>query len=191
MPCTNCNFNNGERRRRRVALRVTRIFNGARIEQTISRTLTLTDFTPPAPTPPLTYINGGFTGEATVNAVSVTAVEGSRRNRVTIDYSIPVTINYTDAGGNFGRASAELSDTADLLLVMPTCPYSIEVETVFSSRIGRIEGDTAIITGCLLTIIRVLVKCDLVICDPCGVTYPLATLTEDEACPGFFDQLNN
>ena len=187
MPCKN-NSNNCCRR---VAIRADRIFNGARRERTITRTLALGNFNPPNPAPPLTYVNGGFTGEATVTAVAVTPVAGSTKNRLTVDYSIPVTINYTDAGGNFGRASAVLDDTVDLLLTIPTCPYRVEVETVFASRIGTIDGNTAVITGCLLTIVRIIVKCDLIVSGVCGVTYPLATLTEESACAGLFERLNN
>lgn len=189
MPC-NCNRANNYRCCRQIAVRVDRIYNGARREQTVTRTLSLDNLIPPNPAPPLTYLNGGYTGEATVTALSASPIVGSSRNRLTVDYCIPVTIDYTDAGGNFGRASAVLCDTVDLILTMPACPYTVEVETVFQSRIGTISGNVAEITGCMLTIIRVMVKCDIIIDNPRYVTYPLATLTEDEACAGLFERLN-
>lgn len=180
MPC-----NNDNNCCRRMAVRVNRIFNGARRERTITRTLPIDGFTPENPILPLTYMNAGYTGDATIESIAVSAVAGSRKCRLTVDYSIPVVINYSDAGGNFGRASGRLQDRVDLILTMPTCPYTVEVETVYASRIGTITDGFAEITGCLITIVRVLVKCDLVISGT-GVTYPIARLTDDNACADLF-----
>lgn len=187
MPC-NCNRTvNNERCRSRIVIRADRVFDGARREETIVRTLPLSGYTPPAYTLPLTYISATYSGDATVIGVSATPLQQTNRSRVRVDYTVPVGVAYTDAAGIRGLATSSFNAAIDLLLTLPDAPYTVQVSTVFDSRIGNIADGAANVTGCLLTIVRVIFKQDIILCPDKCVCYPDATLTQDIVCSTVFD----
>ncbi len=168
----------------RIAVQIVQIYDGARLERHISRTLALSDFTPSAYAPPLTYIGASYSGTAAISSQAVTPAANGQ-SRVSLTYGFPVTVNYTDAGGNGGRATSYITDGADVLLRLPSSPYYFEVETEFLSRIGRISGSSSEIRGCLLAKIKVLTRRDAVI-NACKPNYPLASETQDAVCAALF-----
>ena len=171
--------------RRKIAIRVTRIFDGARRRRRREITLALSDFQPPAPEPPLTYISADFSGAARIPSQSVMAIEGSTRSRISVGFEFPVLVRFVAADGTQGWARSSVTDSIDLMLTLPTCPYTIETEVAFASRIGTIDGSSADIIGCTLTIVKILTECDVAV-PVCCFSYPDAELTEDIACNALF-----
>lgn len=169
----------------RIAVQVLQIFDGARVEQHIDRTLALTNFVPATVVPPLTYTSASFSGIATITSQTITRLNDGRY-RINLIYSFPVTVNYVNANGVRGTAQSTITDGVDIILHLPGRPYYIEVEADFRSRIGEIDGSIAEIRGCLLTIVKVLVRRDVII-EACDVTYPIATETQDVVCRELFD----
>ena len=168
----------------KIALRVTRICNGAQIRRRITASLPLGNFNPAGSTPDV-YISAGSRTQATVTSVNVTPTN-VKRSRVSLTYSFPVIVKYLSADGTSGWASSTITDTADLLIELPECPYTITVDVAFSSRTGSITDNVATVTGCQLITVKVLTECDVTVNGACRVEYPEATLTEDVNCSELF-----
>lgn len=170
-----------------MLVQLNRVYNGARIRTPIvDQVLLLSDFSS-GYTLPLTYISAEGEGTATIVTQSVTPLPDGRR-RIVITYNVPVTVVMRDATNLIVTASSFITRTLDVLMTLPSRPYTFEVAYAFSSRIGTINDDlTATVTGCLLTVLKVLVKCEVII-KPCGcITYPDAVLTEDVDCQAVFN----
>ena len=182
---TNC-----RRRCRRVAIRVTRIFDAARVERRINRSVQLSDFSPQPVNAPLTYVSSSLRGNATIMSQTVSPLAGSTKSRVSIDFSFPITVRYTDADGREGTAASVISDNVDLFLTLPVTDYIFDVDIVFASRIGNINGTEATLRGCLLIIVKVLTECDIAV-PVCDFEYPDASLTEDLTCNALFGNLED
>ena len=171
----------------KMLIQVNRVFNGARIETHTTENISLSDFSPALYTPPLTYISTLGEGVATVLSQTVSPLNDGRQ-RVRITYSVPLTVTMRDAANITVTAQSAAQKSLDVILVLPTKPYTFEVAVAYMSRIGDVHNDnvTATITGCLLTILKVLIKCEIIIC-PCGcATYPDAVLTEEVSCNAVF-----
>lgn len=169
-----------------VAIEALRIYNGARLRQRIERTLALSDFRPTPVDYPLTYVSARSDGEAVITAQSVQTYGTATQSRVSIAYEFPVTVTYVDARGQSGTARGTIADGVDLLLTLPTNrPYYFAVDVDFRSLLGEIEGTSAQIRGCLLTTVKVLTKCDLII-DACCLRYPSGRTTDDDVCRVLF-----
>ena len=191
MKC-NCNASrpNCRNRCRRVAIRVTRIFDAARTERRIARTVPLSDFSPQPVSPPLTYVSSSFRGNATVSSTTVNPLAGSTKSRVTVGFSFPITVRYTDSDGREGTALSVIGDSVDLLLTIPSVEYIIDVDVVFASRIGDINGSELSLRGCLLIVVKVLTECDIAV-PVCDFVYPEASLTDDLTCDALFGNLED
>lgn len=170
-----------------LLVQVNRVFNGARLTDSIeNETFTLFNFSSGF-TLPLTYIRSEGEGNAIIQTQTVTLL-GDGRSRVAITYLCPVTVFMRDANNLLVTASITIPRSLDIILRLPTRPFTFEVAYAFLSRIGTVNGDESVtITGCLLTVVKVLVKCEVLI-KPCGcVTFPDAVLTEDLTCQAVFN----
>ncbi len=169
----------------RIAARINRIYDGAKLEEHIDRTLILSDFMPSAVVQPLTYVNSSYGGNATITSQAITQLSDGRY-RVALTYDFPVIVNYTNANGVRGTARSAIANGADILLRLPNASYFFEVETQFLSRIGEITEAAAEVRGCLLTIIKVIMPTDVVL-QACDVMYPNANETDSLVCRALFD----
>ena len=184
MPCNcKCNDNNGCFPPR-MAVKLTRIFDGAQNTRRLDVALPLSSFTPQPVSPPLNFISAFSSGPAVVTSVIV-GNEVKCRRRIVVNYTFPVTVTYTDSAGRLSSATSTISETEDLLLTIPDCNYSVDVCAEFISRIGIIDDSVATVKGCLRTIVRILTECDAII-NTCELNYPQARLT-DVNCTEVFD----
>ena len=166
----------------KIAIRVQRIYNGASLLTRGSFVSTPTGFTPAQYTLPLSYISAKFSGDVPVTAYNVTPVAGSTRSRVSLSFSYDVIIEYTDAAGVKGSATARIDDSADILITLPSEPYTLSASVEFASVIGSITPERADITACRRLRLRVLVPYDLLVCPAGIVVLPEACQTEDLVC---------
>ena len=183
--CCNRNGANGNCCNERMLVQVNRVFNGGRLRMPVQESVTLSGFSPAVFTPPLIYISAAGEGTAAILTQNVTLLNDGR-SRIVITYSVPITVTMRDAANVIVTANATLTRSLDVIMRLPDRPYTFEVAYAFSSNIGEVTGETAEITGCLLSVLKVLVKCEIII-RPCGcITYPDADLTEEETCMGVF-----
>lgn len=166
----------------RIAVRVQRIFNGATLLTRGVFSSELSGFSPAVYTAPLTYVSAVGTGDAEITAFTVTPVAGSSRSRLTLAFSYDVTVSYIDAAGAAGKATARISDAADLLVTVPDRPYTVSASVDFASAIGTITLPRADITACRRLNVKLLVPCDILICAAGDVKLPEADAVEDAVC---------
>lgn len=152
--------------------------------------VTASNFDPPAPTEPLTFVGcTGSTNSATVtNLVIDRFTERPNFARVTADINVPIVITYTDANSVTGTADAVLSIPVDVILFIPQ-PSIVPFDVVAFGRAicsdGEYVGNNVFrISACVSIIIRVVAEVQLLVpsygycCIPECQDYPV------DACPG-------
>lgn len=181
----------------KVLIETTRVFDAC-----LSRTdgdvlpLTLSNFTPPAPLYPLTYVS---TISDPNNPAVITSTVIDRTDcrpnfaKVTLTINIPLIVNYVDANGIAGTADSSVTVTRTATLCVPqeslTTPIQITVKAQFASTIGSFTSPTTIsVTSCIQIIIKVVGVVDLLIPT---FGYPCLQICQpegDATCNALFNQ---
>ena len=180
----------------KVLIETTRVFDACvhRVESE-QYTLALSDFSPSAPSEPLTYVN-------TINdpnlpiVVTSTRIERSdiRPNfaSVSATFTIPLIVNFVDANGVAGTARSSVSVTRSAVLCVPQdslTPITVRVQAFFSSTIGTFTGDDTItITACLQVILKVVGTVDLLMPTFGYPTLPVCQGGIDADCTALFNE---
>lgn len=179
----------------KALIEVTKVFDACvSITHESGIVLTATDFTPPAPTLPLTFISAetDLSRETTVTDVTIDRIE-SRPNfaNVTGTVTIPIIITYRDALGVLGTALSSITVTKTCILYVPQpslSPVTVKAVGMFSSVIGTFTApDTFSVTGCYQIICKVVAVVDILV--P-SYGYPLVPECQsgpEDLCPGLTD----
>ena len=180
----------------RIAIQATKVFDACMNQSQLENySLTLTNFTPANPTPPLTFISGNsLGGTTTVSNLTITRFD-DRPNfaRVQATINIPVTVTYTDATGITGTAVGSISVPQDVVLYVPQPSLTPINVIAFGSAViatGTYNPTTGgfTVSICLTTILKVVAEVDVLV-PSYGYTPipPCTPYTGDEVCPGVFD----
>lgn len=180
----------------KVLIETTRVFDACvhRVESE-QYTLALSDFSPAAPSEPLTYVN-------TVNDPNLPIVVTSTRIErsdirpsfasVSATFTIPLIVNFVDANGVAGTARSSVSVTRSAVLCVPQdslTPITVRVQAFFSSTIGTFTGDDTItITACLQVILKVVGTVDLLMPTFGYPTLPVCQGGIDADCTALFNE---
>lgn len=166
----------------RIAVRAQRIYNGATL---LTRGAFSSDgiyFYGACYTEPLTFVSARASGDAEITSLNITPANDGGRARIAVTFEYNVTVTFTDACGCTGYAMVRMTDTADLMVTLPSEKYEITVSVEFASVIGSISSSLAQFTACRRLYLKLLVPCDIVLYASCGVTLPEADLTENAVC---------
>ena len=179
----------------KALIEVTKVFDACvSITHESGIILTATDFDPPAPVLPLTYISAetDFSKPTTVTNVMIDRIE-SRPNfaNVTATITIPIIISYRDNNGVLGSATSSLTITKTCILYVPQpslSPINITAVGTFSSVIGTFTApDIFTVTGCYQIIIKVTAVVDLLVPSYGYPLLPECQSSPDTLCPGIAD----
>ena len=180
----------------RISIQATKVFDACMNQSQLENySLTLTNFTPANPTPPLSFISGSsVVGAATVSNLVITRFD-DRPNfaRVQANINIPVTVTYTDANNVTGTATGTISVAQDVVLYVPQ-PSLTPIDVVAFGSAVIASGTYNATTGgfnisvCLTTILKVVAVVDVLV-PSYGYTPipPCTPYTGDDVCPGVFD----
>jgi len=181
----------------KVLIEVNKVFDACLIrEENEPYTLTLSNFVPANPTLPLTFITADSipSEPAIVTSANIERLD-CRPNfaNVTVTLSIPIQVNYQDANGVAGTASATLVVTRTVVLFVPPeslSPVQVSSFAYFSSQVGTITDSTVTGSGCLQIIIKIVSLVDLLVPTfgyPC---LPICQMVDSNAnaCPNLLCQ---
>ena len=149
----------------KVLIEANKVFDACINRDTITNeTITLTDFTPANPATPLTFVSvqSSPLTPATVSNVTIDRID-TRPNyaNVSATISIPVTVSYIDANRVPGTATGTITVERSAVLFVPQValsPVEVKVVAAISGEMGTISGDTATITYCIQTILKIVFK---------------------------------
>ena len=156
------------------------------------QTLELSGFTPENPALPLTFLSCQSLPEG-ITTTNTTVDRFDDRPcfaRVSTDVNIPILINYTDANGVSGTATATLTIPNDVVLYVPQpsiIPYQIEG---FGSAVctdGSITDGVLTTNLCVTVIIKVTVEADILVPTYGYAQIPPCQEFAQDTCTGFFD----
>ena len=180
----------------RICIQTTKVFDACMNQSQLENySLTLTNFNPPEPTTPLTFVSGNSLGSsATISGLVITRLE-DRPNfaRVQANINIPVTVTYTDANNTPGSATGTIVVPQDVILYVPQ-PSLTPIEVIaFGSAViqnGTFNPTTGgfTINACITTILKVVAVVDVLVPSYGYCLIPPCTpFTGDDLCPGVFD----
>ena len=180
----------------RVLIEANKVFDACINRDTVTgAVIALSNFTPANPTYPLTFVSvqSDPTEPATLTNVVVDRIE-QRPNfaNVSATVNIPVTVSYLDANRVPGTATGVVTvDRAAVLFVPQTAlsPVEVKVVAALSGEIGTITDQTATVTYCIQTILKIVSQVDILV--P-SFGYPIlpdcqAPNPAQQECPGFFE----
>ena len=178
----------------KVCIQVKKVFDACLKQQHIeNQEITLTNFTPPNPTAPLTFVSGqsSATEKPYLTNLVVTRFE-DRPNfaRISATVNMPVDIVYTDANGTQGVAQGVLSVPQDVVLFLPQpsiIPYNIEVVASVMIANATITDNTAVVECCALIVLKVVAETELLVPSYGYCHIPACQEFSQNACDGFFD----
>lgn len=182
----------------KVLIEVNKVFDACMSrEDNDPYVLTVSDFNPANPTFPLNFITVDSIPNqpATIVSANIERLEQKPNfANVTVTFSIPLQVNYTDANGIHGTASSTVNVTRTVVLFVPQdslSPVQVSAFAFFSSQLGSFtDNNTLSVTGCLQVIIKIVALVDLLVPSfgyPC--LPPCHTMNdESEACPNFLTQ---
>ena len=153
----------------------------------------MTNFNPPSPALPLTYISAQNTtgSTVTISDITIDRIEQTPNYaNVSMTITIPLTVTYRDSNGVIGTATSSVTLTKSVVLFVPQpslSPVNITANALFSSSIGAYTADnTFTVTGCIEIIVKVVSVVDLLVpsygypvIPPCQAPEPA------NSCPGF------
>lgn len=180
----------------RICIQVNKVFDACMSQTQIEDyVLTLTNFNPANPAPPLTFVSGSSMGaNATVSNLIITRFD-DRPNfaRVQADVNIPVVVTYTDANDVPGTATGTITIHQDVVLYVPQPSLTpIEVVAFGSAVISTATFDPTtggfIISACVTTILKIVAKVDVLVPSYgyCPIP-PCTPFASEDLCPGVFD----
>lgn len=176
-------------------IETTKVFDACLSQTTESGVvLTVTNFTPPAPAVPLTFISAEAdpTTPATISDLVVTRL-ADRPNfaGITGNVIIPLIVTYRDANGVLGTGTSSVTYPINTVLFYPQpslAPTRVEVTAQFRSQIGTQTAENQFtVTGCLQIIIKVVAEVLLLVPSYGYPIIPPCQANEINICPGVFD----
>ncbi len=181
----------------RVCIQTKKVFDACLRQTSLENfTIVLTNFEPPNPALPLTFVAGrSITALATVENLNVTRIpDRPRFGRVEADLVIPVRINYVDAMGREGVGTGTVTLHEDVIMLLPEpsiMPFQVEAAVSVIIPEGRFfpteQGLTFVCTVCISVILKIVISVELII--PTfgyAVIPPCQDFTQD-LCSGFFE----
>lgn len=182
----------------KVLIEVNKVFDACLYrEDAEPYTLSLSNFVPASPVYPLTLVTvDSIPGQpATLTSANIERLD-SKPNfaNVTATLSIPLQVNFTDANGVSGTASATLTTSRTVVLFIPPdslSPISVSASAFFSSQLGTFSENSSLTgSGCLQIIIKIVALVDLLVPTfgyPC---LPACQMVDNNAnvCANFFRQ---
>lgn len=177
----------------KALIEVTKVFDACRqqlVESGLS--LTLSDFNPAGPTLPLTFISAttSLTDPATISDVVIDRID-QRPNFANVSgtVTVPVVVQYRDANGVLGTATATITVPENVIMFVPqpsVIPLEVSVFATFNATIGSInaEGTVATVTGCLNIILKVTAQVDILVPSYGYPVIPPCQQAETQICPG-------
>lgn len=179
----------------RVCIQVKKVFDSCINQcQYDNLTLVATNYNPPAPVFPLTFISASSTNVPPIVQNVVITRFDDRPNfaRVQAEVVIPLRINYTDANGVPGTADSSVVVIEDVVLYVPQpalVPFVVDAFASFIATIGTyVEGNNFQVTACVSVIIKIVADVDILVPSYGYCPMPPCTpYTGDEVCPGVFE----
>ena len=177
----------------KALIEVTKVFDACRqqlVESGLS--LTLSNFNPAGPTQPLTFISAttSLTDPATISDVVIDRID-QRPNFANVSgtVTVPVVVQYRDANGVLGTATATITVPENVIMFVPqpsVMPIEVSVFATFNATIGSInaEGTVATVTGCLNIILKVTAQVDILVPSYGYPVIPPCQQAETQICPG-------
>ncbi|MBR4270793.1 MAG: hypothetical protein IKQ31_03875 [Clostridia bacterium] len=178
----------------KVCIQVKKVFDACLKQQHISGLpITLTDFTPPNPAYPLTFVSGqsSMTNRATLTDLVVNRFE-DRPNfaHISATANIPVDIVYTDAVNQQGVASGVITLPVDVVLFLPQAsiiPYMVELVASAVIASATIQNGIAVVEGCVMMIIKIVAETELLVPSYGYCQIPQCQEYSTNVCQGFFE----
>lgn len=179
----------------KVCLQTNKVFDACLKQQHLEDiTVTLTDFDPPAPTAPLTFISGQTSTTESITFTSVTINRlADRPNfaRVSVTALIPLEIVYIDANDVEGTAKGYITvDESVILFVPQPSMVPVKIEPVGSAIVPHavFTSDTEILLDCcLLLIIKVVAEVEILVPSYGYCNIPPCQDATEDVCAGFFE----
>ena len=178
----------------KVCVQVKKVFDAC-MQQTQFNdiVLTLTNFTPPSPTYPLTFVSARSTvSQGTISNLLIEPLpERQGSARVKADITIPISVAYTDANGVEGVATSTTTITKDVILNIPSAsimPYNVEAVVSLVSTQGTYTGAGVFTIGaCVSIILKIVSEVELLIPAYGYAAIPPCQEYTQEVCAGFFE----
>lgn len=155
--------------------------------------VTVDTYTPANPVQPLTFVSANcVAGNATINNLIVDRFdERPCFARVTGDVIIPIVINYTDANGTAGVATANVTINQDVVLYVPQPSiFPFEINALASCVIPNgdyLGGNVFNLDLCITIILKVVVEAELLVPSYGYTPIPPCQEFTQDACSGFFE----
>ena len=178
----------------KVCIQVKKVFDACMQQTQLNDiVLPLTNFTPPNPTYPLTFVSARSTlSQGTISNLIIDPLpERQGSARVKADITIPVSVAYTDANGVEGVATSTTTITKDVILNIPApsiMPYRVEAIVSLVSTEGSYTGTNQFtINACVTVILKVVMDVELLIPSYGYAAIPPCQEYTQEVCAGFFE----
>ena len=178
----------------KVCIQVKKVFDACMQQTQLNDiVLPLTNFTPPNPTYPLTFVSARSTqSQGTISNLIIDPLpERQGSARVKADITIPVSVAYTDANGVEGVATSTTTITKDVILNIPSAsimPYNVEAVVSLVSTQGSYTGEGVFTIGaCVSIILKIVSEVELLIPAYGYAAIPPCQEYTQEVCAGFFE----
>lgn len=179
----------------KVCLQAKKVFDACIKREHIDNVVvTLTDFNPVNPTPPLTFVSGQI---SSTEPITFTDVEVTRLNdrpnfsRVTVQVRIPLEILFVDANNVDGTAKGYITLDESVILFVPQAsivPYQIEpVGSVIIPRANFTSPTEIVLDACFLLIIKVVAEVEILVPSYGYCNIPPCQDASQDICNGFFE----
>jgi len=179
----------------KVCLQAKKVFDACiKREHLEDVTVTLTNFNPPAPTPPLTFVSGqsSTTEPVTFTNITITRlVDRPNFARVSVTAQLPLEVLYTDANDVEGTATGYITLEESVILFVPRASMvSTQIEPVGSAIIPQatfISDTEILLDACVLLIIKVVAEVEILVPSYGYCNIPPCQDASSDICSGFFE----
>lgn len=179
----------------KVCLQTRKVFDAClKREHIEDMPITLTNFMPANPTPPLTFVSGASsqTEPVTFTNVQITRLT-DRPNFATVSVTaqIPIDIVYTDANGVQGTATGYIMMDESVILFVPQASMvPVRVEPVASVVVPQAEftsGTEIVLDACVMLIIKIVADVEILVPSYGYCNIPPCQEASQDVCQGFFE----
>lgn len=179
----------------KVCLQATKVFDAClKREHLQNVTVTLTNFNPANPTPPLTFVSGQSSTTEPVTFLDTTITRlDDRPNfaKVSVTVKIPIDIVYLDANDVEGTATGYITFDESVILFVPQAsmvPSRVEpVGSVVVPEATFTSEDTIILDACVMLIIKVVADVEILVPSYGYCNIPPCQDASSDICAGFFE----
>ncbi len=178
----------------KVCIQAEKIFDAGIVQTRLENyTAVPVNFTPAAPTYPLTFVSARSTSSiGTVSNVNVERQAEGCCARVQATVTIPIEIVYVDANGAEGVAESSISLTEDVLMYVPPAsvmPFTVTSVASCVSPEGSFDATTGsfVLSACVTCILKIAMQVELLVPSYGYCAIPPAQEYTQEVCSGFFE----